>query len=195
MRTLFYTLLMLTMHSVNAQQNGVFNIFVRQGKTPIKVREGDTIKIKRQEFTLIFELDTASLIGFNASENDTIYKLFTVKKDLNSVSCFGPGTGYAEYLKNKGNSITVGDYGQCYWYYDSPKDHRFNSVKIEGRKMTCERKIKNLFYAHLNADYDVISKDLPVEKSTDKRIYCCLYKRNDSSKSTTPTYFIIEFID
>ncbi|MFM7021968.1 MAG: hypothetical protein ACKOXB_03250 [Flavobacteriales bacterium] len=191
MKTIFFALLLFAVNTVNAQQNEIFNIFVRQEKSLQKVKEGDTIKIKRREFTLVFEVDTSSIIGINSSALDTIYKLFTVKKDLNSVACFGPGTGYAEYLKNKDNDIAIADYGQGYWYYDSPKEHRFNEVKIDGKKMTCERRIKNLFYAYL----DFESKVIPVEKSIDKRIYFCLYKYTGSSKTTTPTYFIIEFID
>ncbi len=139
-----YAMVLLCAYSAAAQVPAqAFTVHIVQDGKEISQAGGVSL-LKKEPFTLVFELDTPIAILVNASFNNASYQAAKQGLPLESVQGFTE-TGMAEGTFNSEKDIMVNDMAPSYWYYDGPKDHRFDSVAVKDGHYTYYRTIANTY--------------------------------------------------
>jgi hypothetical protein len=160
MRNQLYTVLFVALLgclgiTVRAQTPGAdFTLRVIQDGKEIDQQNGVCL-LQRAPFTLVFEMTSNMPVLVNASFRELSLEAARRGTALNSIPGFRE-TGMAEGILNEDQDVMVNDAAPSYWYYDSPADHRYDSVVVRNGHYWCYRTIKKVY-------------DVPTEQSTPLR--------------------------
>ena len=134
--------------SCNAQNtsNSQFKISIWQNGKEKKISK-NSVELQKKEFDIVFHFADANSItvAVNASFNSQTFKAAMKGTAFDKLPCFEPGRGMAEGVSNSERDILINDDAFNSWYYDSPNDNRFNSVKIDKDGVTAIRTVNKLW--------------------------------------------------
>lgn len=184
-------LLIITSFSATAQ-NRVFH-FVQNGDT-VKAVKG-VVKLKKDSFELHATILDNDVFIVNMGTDSS--NLIQLKKgaSVDTMHCFGIGTGMSGYRSNKKKCILVKSTDNNYWgYIEMRKSTDFDKNKIDGDSIHVVRTVNNLFFIESNLKKDCKVKEMPV--SSLYLVYYLYYDLNDDKRiRTEPIGLEIQFVD
>jgi len=122
-----------------------FAISVEQDGKRVAISTTDrTVTLKKAPFALVFTFmgTGPGNIAVNVSLDSDSHRAVLAGRDINEVPGL-EGTGMAEGTRNKNRNFFIRPRCFHYWYYDDPKDHRFDKVAPGADRIVCTRTIKH----------------------------------------------------
>ena len=116
-------------------------VSVEQDGRLLTEKQGE-VRLRRAPFTLIVRMSPMSNVLAHFSTTAEGYDLARSKASMDPI--FPLGGAFAEGDRNDLRTVYLSEAAQpSYhaWYYDSPNDHRFDSVEVQGAALTGRRTI------------------------------------------------------
>lgn len=120
-----------------------FNVTIEQNGVQQKIAH-NSVSLHPGAFDIVIELPEPMGLLVNASLSKKTYQLASQNAPLDQLPGFKE-TGMAEGLLNSDRDVAISDEAPNYWFYDTDKENRFNSVTKSGNSLICKRTIENIF--------------------------------------------------
>jgi hypothetical protein len=121
-----------------------FAVAVEQDGQHIAISAKDrTATLNKAPFALIFTFmgTGPGVVATNVSLDSDSYEAVLAGKDINEVPGL-EGTGMAEGTRNGSKEFFIRPKCFHYWYYDDPKDNRFDKVAPGADRIVCRRSVR-----------------------------------------------------
>ncbi|WP_018344298.1 hypothetical protein [Cytophaga aurantiaca] len=102
------------------------------------------VTLDKKTFNIVFVLKKPDGVLVSSSFNKITYEKALKKEALSKLPCY-QNTGMAEGLFNKDNEVMISDEAPSYWFYDTDKEHRFNTIIKSRDSLVCTRTIKQVY--------------------------------------------------